>query len=59
MEAKSFYLKEIEMMKERGTDGIILGCTALPILLKDMKAKLPLLSITNLRTKIAVDFILS
>lgn len=59
MEAKSFYLKEIEIMKERGADGIILGCTELPILLKDMKAELPLLSTTNLRAKMAVDFILS
>jgi aspartate racemase len=58
-EAKSFYLKEIEMMKERGADGIILGCTELPILLKDMKAELPLLSTTNLHAQMAVDFILS
>lgn len=59
MRAKSFYLKEIEIMKERGTDGFFLGCTELPIILKDMKAELPLLSTTNLHTKMAVDFILS
>ncbi|MFT6998954.1 MAG: aspartate racemase [Cryomorphaceae bacterium] len=46
-------------MKERGADGIILGCTELPILLMDMKAELRLLSTTNLHVQMAVDFILS
>jgi aspartate racemase len=57
-EAKSFYLQEIESMKERGADGIILGCTELPILLKETKAALPLLSTTDLHAQMAVDFIL-
>ncbi|HKK39049.1 MAG TPA: amino acid racemase [Cryomorphaceae bacterium] len=58
-EAGSFYLKEIERMKERGADGIILGCTELPILLKDAKAELPMLATTDLHAQMAVDFILS
>ncbi|MCZ4409626.1 amino acid racemase [Cryomorphaceae bacterium 1068] len=58
-EAKSFYLQEIKRMKERGADGIILGCTELPILLKDTKADLPLLATTDLHAQMAVDFILS
>ncbi len=58
-EAKSFYLQEIELMKEKGADGIILGCTELPILLKDTKAALPLLSTTDLHAQMAVEFILS
>ena len=58
-QAKSFYLQEIERMKERGADGIILGCTELPILLKDTKAELPLLATTDLHAQMAVDFILS
>lgn len=57
--AKDFYSKEIERMKERGADGIILGCTELPILLKDTKATLPLLATTYLHAQMAVDFILS
>ncbi|MGB6036632.1 MAG: aspartate/glutamate racemase family protein [Cryomorphaceae bacterium] len=52
-------MQEIELMKERGADGIILGCTELPILLKDTKASLPLLSTTDLHAQMAVDFILS
>jgi aspartate racemase len=57
-EANRFYLEEIEMMKERGADGIILGCTELPLLLKDTKAALPLLSTTDLHAQMAVEFIL-
>jgi len=57
--AKSFYLEEIERMQARGADGIILGCTELPILLKDTKTKLPLLSTTDLHAQMGVDFILS
>lgn len=57
--AKSFYLEEIKRMKDRGADGIILGCTELPILLKDVKADLPLLATTDLHAQMAVDFILS
>lgn len=58
-ESKAFYLEEIERMKKRGADGIILGCTELPILLKDTKAELPLLATTDLHAQMAVDFILS
>jgi len=57
-EAKSFYLEEIKRMKQRGADGIILGCTELPILLKDVKAELPMLATTDLHAQMAVDFIL-
>jgi aspartate racemase len=57
-EARSFYLNEIESLKNRGADGIILGCTELPILLKDVKLDLPLLSTTQLHAEMAVDFIL-
>jgi len=58
-ESKAFYLEEIERMKKRGADGIILGCTELPILLKDTEAALPLLATTDLHAQMAVDFILS
>jgi aspartate racemase len=57
-EAKDFYLEEISKLKSRGADGIILGCTELPILLKDEPAELPMLATTNLHAQMAVDFIL-
>ena len=57
-EAKEFFLEEISKLKSRGADGIILGCTELPILLKGESAELPMLATTNLHAQMAVDFIL-
>lgn len=57
-EAKVFYLEQIKEFKSRGADGIILGCTELPLLLKDVKADLPMLATTDLHIEMAVNFIL-
>lgn len=58
-EAKDFYLNQIKELKKRGADGIILGCTELPLLLKDVKAELPMLSTTGLHIEMAVNFIMN
>ena len=57
-EAKAFYIEQVDLLKQKGADGIILGCTELPILLKDVTASLPLLPTTDLHIQMAVDFIL-
>lgn len=57
--AKSFFLMEIERLRQRGADGIILGCTELPLLIKPEEVDLPILATTDLHAKMAVDFILS
>jgi aspartate racemase len=57
-EAKEFYLKQIELFKSRGADAIILGCTELPMLLKQEDSPLPFLDTTRLHAQMAVDFIL-
>jgi aspartate racemase len=56
--AKTFYLEEIAKLEKRGVDGVILGCTEIPLLLKEVESKLPLLSTTHLHTAMAVDFLL-
>lgn len=56
-EAKSFY-KELINSYENKVDAVILGCTELPILLKEEKANLPFISTTDLHIQTAVDFIL-
>lgn len=58
-EAKAFFLKQIQSLKEQGADGIILGCTELPILIGLEEGALPLLATTLLHAKMAADFILS
>lgn len=57
--AKDFFLDQISSLIERGTEGIILGCTELPLLIKQEDFEIPLLSTTDLHAQMAVDFILS
>ena len=57
-EATTFFLEQIQSLKNRGAEGIILGCTELPILLDKSSADIPLLATTQLHAQMAVDFIL-
>ena len=57
-QARNFYRQQIEKLKSRGADAIILGCTELPMLLKQEDSPLPLLDTTRLHAQMAVDFIL-
>lgn len=54
---KAFVLEEMAEMQTRGTDGVILGCTELPLLIKDEDFDAPLLNTTFLHARKAVDFI--
>lgn len=56
-EAKTFY-KDLITTFEDEVDAVILGCTELPILLKNEKSKLPFLATTDLHIQTAVDFII-
>ena len=56
--ARSFFLNQMNLLKARGADGIILGCTELPILFEKTDFELPLLSTTDLHAQMAADFIL-
>lgn len=57
-EARQFFKQQMELLKDRGVKGIILGCTELPILLDQKDFDLPLFSTTDLHIQKAVDFIL-
>ena len=57
--ANHFFLTQIDLLVKRGAQGIILGCTELPLLIKQDKVKIPLLTTTDLHAQMAVDFILS
>ena len=56
---KQFFLTEMTQLKSQGTDGVILGCTELPLLIKSNDFDMPLLDTTYLHAKKAVDFIFS
>jgi aspartate racemase len=57
-EAKDFYRRQINAMQAQGADGVILGCTELPLLLDQSDAELPLLATTDLHVGMAIAFIL-
>lgn len=57
-EARAFFKNQIELLKARGADGVILGCTELPLLLKAGDLALPGLATTDLHAQMAIDFIL-
>jgi len=58
-EAKAFYKDQIVGLQKRGAEGVILGCTELPILLSQKDSEIPLIETTQLHAKAAIDFILS
>tara|TARA_R110002167_G_scaffold125448_11_gene305603 strand:- start:1927 stop:2610 length:684 start_codon:yes stop_codon:yes gene_type:complete len=55
--AKQFFLTQIDMLRTNGADGIILGCTELPLLIKKSDVDMPILSTTDLHVQMAMDFI--
>lgn len=56
--ARSFFIDQMQLLKEKGAQGIILGCTELPILVGQEDFDLPLIPTTQLHAQMAVDFIL-
>jgi aspartate racemase len=56
--ARQFFKSQIELLKARGADGVILGCTELPLLLDAGDADIPTLPTTDLHAQMAIDFIL-
>lgn len=56
-EAKSFFKEQINLLQARGADGIILGCTELPLLIKSDDVDIPTLATTDLHAQMGVDFI--
>lgn len=56
--AKNFYLEQMRLLHIRGAEGIILGCTELPMLMDQKDFDLPLLATTQLHAQMASDFIL-
>ena len=57
-QARQFFKSQIELLKARGADGVILGCTELPLLLDAGDADIPTLPTTDLHAQMAIDFIL-
>jgi aspartate racemase len=57
-ESKKRYLSIIEGLISRGAGGIILGCTEIPLLIKQEDVNVPVFDTTMIHSKAAVDFML-
>ena len=58
-ETKKMYLRLIEKYVALGAEGVILGCTEIPLLIKQQDCKIPVFDTTFLHALAAVDFSLS
>lgn len=57
--AKQRFLQIIDSLAAKGAQGVIFGCTEIPILLKPSDCKIPVFDTTLLHATAAVDFILA
>jgi len=57
--SKQVFQKIIAKLKDGGAQGIILGCTEIPLLVKQEDYKIPLFDTTTIHAEAAVDFALS
>ena len=58
-ETKRKYLEIIENLSRRGAQGVIFGCTEIPMLLKPEDCAIPSFDTTFLHAKAAVEFALT
>jgi len=58
-ESRKVYVGIIDKLRGRGAEGVILGCTEIPFLVKPGDTALPLFDTTALHAKAAVDLALS
>jgi aspartate racemase len=58
-ETKSRFLRIIENLSNEGAEGVILGCTEIPILIKQTDTNLPVFDTTRIHSMAAVDFALA
>jgi len=58
-ETKANFLRIINDLEQRGAQGIVLGCTEIPLLIKQEDLSLPVFDTLEIHAKAAVDFALS
>jgi aspartate racemase len=57
-ESKKRFLEIIEKLKLEGVEGIILGCTEIPLIIKEEDVDLPIFNTLEIHAKAVVDFAL-
>ncbi len=54
--SRKTYQRIIENLKQNGAEGVILGCTEIPLLIKQKDVTIPIFDTTTIHAKKAVDF---
>ena len=57
-EAKKRFLEIINDLEQKGAEGIVLGCTEIPLLIKQQDTHLPVFNTLEIHARAAVDFAL-
>ncbi len=55
-ESKAEYTRIIEKLASQGAEGVILGCTEIPLLIKDGDVSIPVFDTTDIHAKAAVEY---
>jgi aspartate racemase len=58
-ESRKAYVRVIEDLRRRGAEGVILGCTEIPLLVRPQDSPVPVFDTTALHAAAAVDFVLA
>ncbi len=56
--SKRGYLDVIKKLKEKGAEGVILGCTEIPLLIKQSDCDIPIFDTTEIHANAALDWII-
>jgi aspartate racemase len=56
--SRTFVLRQIEELRKRGAEGIVLACTEFPLIIKPEDVTLPVFDTTLLHSQMAADFII-
>lgn len=57
-ESRDKYIKIIDKLERQGAQGVILGCTEIPLLIKDNHVNIPVFDTTTIHGKAAVEYAL-
>ena len=58
-ESRKEYIRIIQGLSERGAEGVVLGCTEIPLLIKQADVSIPVFDTTEIHSKAAVQYALN
>lgn len=57
-ETKKYIMDQLMLLEKRGAEGIILGCTEFPLIIKQKDLEIPIFNTTLIHAQLGADFIL-